>query len=343
MELYATCPAWAEAATPEEYRERVAEVARWSEAAGCRGLLVFTDNTAIDPWSIAQFLIERTERLVPLVAAQPPYLHPYTVARTVGSIGYMYGRQVDLNLVTGGNQKHLHAVGSRLSHDERYDRLVEYGSIIGRLLAATEPVDHAGRYYEMTGAYVFPPLDPALTPRVFLAGTSPACLAAEQALGAVRLSYPRTIDEYGAGGSTLSGGIRVGVIARETSAEAWAVARRTFPPDPFGERMHDVAAQLTESQWHHTLSRDAHAPPDPESVYWLYPFRVYKEFCPYLVGNYEEVGALLARYLDGGVTTIILHVPRDEDDLQHTKIALRCAETMSGARRAGGAGLPGIG
>ncbi|WP_435821193.1 LLM class flavin-dependent oxidoreductase [Micromonospora lupini] len=314
-------------------------MARWTDASGWRGLLVFTDNNAVDPWAVAQFMIERTERMVPLVAAQPPYLHPYTAARTISSIGFMYGRQVDLNLVTGGNRHHLRAVGCRLDHDERYERLIEYATIIRRLLAATEPLDHRGRHYEMTGAYVNPPLPPELAPRMFVAGSSPACQGAEQALGAVRLTYPQTIAQYDPGGSALLGcGIRVGIIARETSEAAWTVAHRRYPADPLGERVHDVAARITQSQWHHRLSSEAHRPHEVDAVYWLYPFRAYKEFCPYLVGSYAEVGELLARYLELGVSTIILDVPHGEDDVHHTQIALGLAEAMITTRWRGPAG-----
>ena len=50
------------------YRQNVIDVARWSEEAGCRGILVYTDNSLVDPWLVAQIIIENTERLSPLVA-----------------------------------------------------------------------------------------------------------------------------------------------------------------------------------------------------------------------------------------------------------------------------------
>ncbi|MDP9308759.1 MAG: LLM class flavin-dependent oxidoreductase, partial [Actinomycetota bacterium] len=65
------------------YLAQVVEVARWSERAGCRGMLIYTDNAIVDPWLVAQLVIENTERLCPLVAVQPLYLHPYTVAKMV--------------------------------------------------------------------------------------------------------------------------------------------------------------------------------------------------------------------------------------------------------------------
>src|SRR2546430_4749483 len=33
---------------------------RWSEDAGCRGILVYTDNRLVDPWLVAQLIVENT-------------------------------------------------------------------------------------------------------------------------------------------------------------------------------------------------------------------------------------------------------------------------------------------
>jgi len=45
--------------------------------------LIYTDNGLVDPWLIAQAMITHTERLCPLVAVQPVYMHPYAVAKMV--------------------------------------------------------------------------------------------------------------------------------------------------------------------------------------------------------------------------------------------------------------------
>ena len=43
LELFATCPQSKDVA-PAEYRRRVGEVARWTDRAGYRGILIYTDN-----------------------------------------------------------------------------------------------------------------------------------------------------------------------------------------------------------------------------------------------------------------------------------------------------------
>jgi alkanesulfonate monooxygenase len=44
------------------YRRRVADVAAWSDRAGYRGPLVYTDNQLVDPWLVAEVVIESAAR-----------------------------------------------------------------------------------------------------------------------------------------------------------------------------------------------------------------------------------------------------------------------------------------
>ncbi|MGI5239041.1 LLM class flavin-dependent oxidoreductase [Dactylosporangium sp. CA-139066] len=341
MDVYSTFPPSRSASSPAEFRQRVADIARWVDNSECRGLLVYTDNSVIDPWASAQFMIERTEKLVPLVAAQPAYMHPYTAARMVSTIGFMFGRRVDLNLVSGGNRNDLRAIGCTVEHDARYERLVEYGQVIDRLLTQPDPVTYHGKYYDLNGAVLKPSLPGELAPTTFVAGSSPACAAAARALGVTRLSYPAAIEEYESGQVSLGGcGIRFGIIARETSEKAWAVAHARYPADRMGERMHDYTVRVAASGWHHKLLDDAkrqQEPSTPDSPYWLYPFRSFKDFCPYLVGSYEEVGAMLSRYLRLGVTSLIMGIAQDEDDLHHALSAIGRARSICGVGPGGSA------
>lgn len=72
---------------------------RWSGAAGCQGILVYTDNGIADPWLVAQLIIQSTHALSPLVAVQPVYMSPYAAAEMVATLGHLHGRRVDLNMV----------------------------------------------------------------------------------------------------------------------------------------------------------------------------------------------------------------------------------------------------
>ncbi len=317
LRIFSTCPPSSDSEAGD-YRRKAIEVARWSEAAGCEGILVYTDNRLIDPWLLAQVIVEATAKLSPLVAVQPVYSHPYTVAKVVATFGYLYRRRVYLNMVAGGFKRDLEALDDRTPHDERYSRLIEYTTIILELLKSKAPFTFQGRHYRVEQLKLSPSLDDDLFPGVLVSGSSEAGIEAARLLGGTPVKYPQPAAEEKCAGDVLAGetmGIRVGVIARETEEEAWQEAYRRFPGDRRGEILHGLAMKVSDSEWHRQLSKVAED--EGDGPYWLFPFQSYKTFCPYLVGSYARVAAELARYMDRGARTFILDVPLHPDDLRH--------------------------
>lgn len=326
--IYSTCPQSRDV-DRREYLRRIAETARWSERFGCRGMLVYSDNGLVDPWLVANVVLQHTQELRPLIAVQPIYMHPYAAAKLIATFGHLYGRQVCLNMIAGGFKNDLLALHDTTPHDDRYVRLVEYTTIIQRLLADDEPVTFAGKYYSVSNLKLTPSLDAELLPQILVSGSSEAGLAAAHALNAVPIKYPqRTPDEPQQ--TPVNGvvpGIRVGIIARETSEAAWEVAHQRFPADRKGQIAHQLAMKVSDSQWHQQLSRMAAEDAAQDDPYWLGPFQNYKTFCPYLVGSYEVVGEQLGRYIDLGYRTFILDIPPSEEELEQTSIAFDFART----------------
>ena len=325
IRVFATCPQ-SKDVDRDEYAGRVADVSRWSEEAGCHGILVYTDNGIADPWLVSQLVIESTERLAPLVAVQPVYMHPYAVAKMVASLGFLHGRRIDLNMLAGGFKNDLLALGDDTPHDERYERTTEYTEIVVGLLRGEGPVSLEGRYYTVENLRLTPEVPDELQPDVLMSGSSPAGLSAARKLGATPVKYPKPPGEEerledGAG----EFGVRVGIIARDTTDEAWRVALERFPEDRKGQVTHKLAMQVSDSHWHKQLSerddRDT-ADGDPHP-YWLGPFHNYKTFCPYLVGTHDRVAAELAHYMELGSSTFILDIPPDEEELAHTGVVFR--------------------
>jgi alkanesulfonate monooxygenase len=329
LEVYGTFPL-ARGSTPQRFVAPILDVARWSESAGLRGLLIFTDNDSADPWAAAQYLLERTATLVPLVAVQPLYMHPYTAARLVSSLSSMYGRRLDLNLVAGGYLPHMRALGCTLDHDERYARLTEYGQILLDLLRQKAPLTRRTTYFDVQDARLHPPLPAHLDPTVFVAGTSPAAAATARALGAARLIYPEESHVYAGAGRPLAGcGIRFGIIARDDTRQAWRLAAQRFPTSEALERLRGQHVDHFDAQWHQEIWEQSTVARAFPATYWLYPFRVAREFCPYLVGSHQEVAAVLSRYIELGIDTLILNQARAEDDVFHAMEAIRQAERLA--------------
>ncbi|NJO38770.1 MAG: LLM class flavin-dependent oxidoreductase, partial [Rhizobiales bacterium] len=164
IELFTTCPPSAgpiavEAGSSATYRTKVEAVARWSEAAGCRGILVYTDNRLVDPWLAAQLIVEATATLAPLVAVQPVYMHPYAVAKMVATFAHLHGRKIYLNMVAGGFIRDLEALNDFTPHDPRYDRLVEYSRIVRQLAVNSTSgrgMSHDEIYYKVNNLKLTP-------------------------------------------------------------------------------------------------------------------------------------------------------------------------------------------
>jgi len=209
-------------------------VAEWSDDAGLEGILVYTDNSLLDPWQVSQVILSSTSKLAPLVALQPVYMHPYAAAKMVTTFSYLYNRRIYLNMVAGGFRNDLIALGDRIEHDDRYDRIVEYASIMKCLFDEPGPLTFTGDYFTVKNLAMKPRIPPELVPEVFVSGTSAAGVAAARKIGATSISYPGTPSEETMNRG-MPAGIRIGIIAREDSGEAWRIAHERYPVDRKGQ------------------------------------------------------------------------------------------------------------
>jgi alkanesulfonate monooxygenase len=328
IRLFSTCPPSKQYQDGGDYLRKVKEVAEWSDDAGLEGILVYTDNSLVDPWQVSQVILSSTSNLAPLVALQPVYMHPYTAAKMVTTFSYLYNRRVYLNMVAGGFRLDLTALGDATEHDDRYDRIVEYVSIMKCLFDQPGPLTFTGDYFTVRNLVLKPGIPPALVPEIFVSGTSAAGVAAARKIGATSISYPGIPS-----GETISRGapvgIRIGIIAREESREAWRIAHERYPADRKGEHTHAIVRRVSDSAWYEQLSELGEKPGERSSPYWLTPFMNYKTFCPYLVGSYDEVRCEVSKYIREGFQTFILDVPPSWEELHHTAMVFEGANLVT--------------
>jgi len=334
LEVFCTCPQ-SSMVLREKYVDEVKAVARWSEECGCKGILVYTDNSLVDPWLVSQVILQNTNKLCPLVAVQPAYMHPYAVAKMVSSLAHLYERRIYLNMVAGGFTTDLAALNDTTPHDKRYARLIEYTSIIKQLLGNSGPVTFEGEFYTIRNLKITPSLPAPLLPGVFISGSSEAGLLAAKVLGATAVKYPKPAGEYGQANSQecLDSGVRVGIITRASADEAWRIAHERFPTDKKGQLTHKLAMKVSDSSWHKQLSEVAAQSSIHETPYWLVPFENYKTFCPYLVGDYATVSNELALYVAAGYETFILDIPPNHEELSHTSEVFKQATKKASFRK----------
>ncbi len=316
---------------PRTYWSGVTRTFELSERHGFSGVLIFTGNdTFVEPWVAAQHLLMTTRHLIPLVAVNPLYMHPFTVAKLVSSFAYTYGRPTWLNLVTGAAVSYLTSIGDRSDHDTRYLRLAEYVQVLRRLWAESR-VSLDGGFYKLDKVQLLPRIPAQLAPQLLLSGQSPAAraVAREQGARCMQMLPPSLL----AGLTADVAGIHFGIITRQDEADAWAAAEQRFPASPEAQQMLELAMANTDSQWKRRLLEVATRGEPQAPGYWLEPFRNLHADCPTFVGSHRQVADLLRGLAGAGIDTIVLDLPMHEEEVAETARAIALAGLT--VRRAG--------
>jgi alkanesulfonate monooxygenase len=211
-----------------------AQIARAADELGYAGVLLPTGRSCEDAWVVASTLVSVTNRLRFLVAIRPGIVSPTAAARVAATMDRMSEGRVLINVVTGGDPAEAEGDGVFLTHDERYAVTDEFLHIWRRVLEG-ETVDFVGRHLRVKGAKVlYPPVQKPYPP-LYFGGSSPAAHELAARHMDVYLTWgepPAAVAEKigdmrrraAALGRTLRFGLRLHVIVRETSAEAWRAA-----------------------------------------------------------------------------------------------------------------------
>jgi alkanesulfonate monooxygenase len=299
--------------------DELMRVARFSDRNGFAGILLFAGNdTLVEPWSIAQHIMAHTEKSSPLIAVNPIYMHPFTVAKFVSSIALLYYRKVYLNMITGTATSDLQGLGEQLSHQDRYSRLGEFIHIVRQLLASTRPVTFNGKFYTTNNLQLRPGLPPALMPEFLIAGQSDDAHRVAKQMGCLMMQMLPPNLEEGINGP----GVNFGIFARQERGQARREAKLLFQDRAEKRELLKYTLENTDSVWKRRLNEAGQKDELYKNGYWLLPFLTFQADCPYLVGSYTEIGARLRRFAEMNVSTIILDVVADEQELYHVSKAL---------------------
>lgn len=311
---------------PAEYWRNIEQVGQWCGDYRFTGPLLFTGNdTFVEPWVAAQTVIDRFG-VSPLVAVNPVYMHPFSVAKMISSYAYAFDQQVFLNMVTGTSLSQHEALHDPLDHDEKYDRLLEYIQVI-QLLIEKSPsaISYAGKHYQVSDLALVPPVAESLRPGYFVAGHSDKAMAVKAETGAVgmQMLMPGLVDDV-----KNVQGIHFGLMTRKTEEAAWEAAHSRFPESERGKFILERSMKNTDSVWKKRLKFAADTLDQSENGYWLAPFRSFQADCPYFIGSHEQVRDLVVSLVRAGIEHIILDVPPSEEDFAEVAEAFGQAEEV---------------
>jgi alkanesulfonate monooxygenase len=211
------------------------QLAQAAEINGFEAVLTPTGLWCEDAWLSTAMLIQSTEKLKYLVAFRPGLVSPTLAAQMATTFQWQSQGRLILNVVTGGESSEQQAFGDFLPKEARYARCGEFLDIVRQLWTSEEPVTAVGEHLRVEQAVLARHPDPL--PPVFFGGSSPAA-------GEVAARYADTYLTWGerpeqvkekldwirslavAQGRQLSYGIRLHVISRDTSEQAWSEAQR---------------------------------------------------------------------------------------------------------------------
>lgn len=210
------------------------QIAQAIDDLGFRGALLPTGRSCEDAWVIASSLIASTNRMKFLVALRPGLVSPGIAARMAATFDRLSCGRVLINIVTGGDPAEMAGDGLHLSHDARYRLTDEFLTVWRNMLSDVEE-DFTGEHLQVKGTkLLFPALQKPYPP-LYFGGSSDAAIdiAAKHvdvyltwgeppADVAAKIAVVRDAAEKQ--GRTIRFGIRLHLIVRETTEEAWHAA-----------------------------------------------------------------------------------------------------------------------
>jgi len=296
------------------------QIAQAVDQLGFYAVLLPTGNSCEDSWVIASALMPATERLRFLVAIRPGIMSPIVASRMASTFDRLSGGRLLINVVTGGDPKEAAADGVFLPHDERYAVTAEFLEVWRRVMTGGTH-SFEGKYVHVENAKVYYPALQQPYPPLYFGGSSSAGidLAAKQVDVYLTWGEPpvlvaekiaRVREAAANQGRTLRFGIRLHVIVRETSEEAWNAANdliRYIDRDVVAKAQQGLARYDSEGQ--RRMAELVSNSPETLEVspnLWAGIGLVRSGAGTALVGDPETVAQRMLEYANLGIDSFIL-------------------------------------
>ncbi|MFJ6705254.1 MULTISPECIES: LLM class flavin-dependent oxidoreductase [unclassified Streptomyces] len=296
----------------------LSQIAKAAEDLGFVGALTPTGAWCEDAWLTTAMVSRHTERLKFLVAFRPGFVSPTLAAQMASTFQRQSGGRLLLNVVTGGESHEQRAYGDFLDKDARYRRTGEFLDIV-RQLWEGKTVDLEGEHLRVEDAKLARVPEPV--PEVYFGGSSPAAGRVAARSVDVYLTWgepPAQVAEKIAWirglaaeqGRTLRFGIRLHVITRDTSEQAWAEANRLLDGfDPETVRSVQTGLARSESAGQQRMLALHGGRRDALEIHpnlWAGIGLVRGGAGTALVGSHEEVAARIKEYAALGIDEFVL-------------------------------------
>ncbi len=310
------------------------QIATALDELGFEAALLPTGNLCEDAWVVASSLMPATRRLKFLVAVRPTITSATLAARMTATFDRFSEGRLLINVVAGGDPAEAAADGVLISHDERYEMTDEFLTVWKQVLSG-DKTTYSGKYLRVQEAQVYFPAVQKPHPPLYLGGSSDAAIDVAGKHVNFYLTWgepPAQVAEKIARvraaaalqGRTVRFGIRLHVIVRETSAEAWAAASaliRHVDRDAVSrarERFHRMDSEGQRRQDALLEQPDLEVSPN----LWTGIGLLRRGAATALVGDAATVAQRMHEYAELGIETFIL------SGYPHLEEAYRVAELL---------------
>jgi alkanesulfonate monooxygenase len=297
------------------------ELARAHEDAGFDRVLVAHSSASPDGFTVADQVLSRTQRLGVLLAHRPGFVAPTYAARKFATLDAFHPGRVALHVITGGDDADQARDGDLTDKVTRYRRTDEFLDVLRLEWTSATPFDYAGEFYHVEGGLsgVRPPL-----------GRIPVYFGGASA-DAIRVGGKHA-DVYAFWGEPLAG-------IQERIGQVQAAARRPYGRDPrFSVSLRPIPAATETQAWErageileltkerargarkffnldHSQQHGSQRLLEFAAQGDVHDERLWTPIAKVtgaagnstaLVGSYEQVAQALLRYIDLGVSTLLI-------------------------------------
>ena len=208
-------------------------IAQAHDRSGFDRVLIGYGAVGPEGWAVAAHVLHVTSSLGVLVAHRPGFVQPALLARQAATLDHLSGGgRIAIHFITGGDEADQRREGDFVAHDERYRRTREVMLLVRQMWSAREPFNHDGDFYQYENAFTsVKPVAPGGIPLYFAGASNPAIeVGAEQAdcyafwgepLAAVQsrmADVDAAAERYG---RSVRYSLSLRPIIADTEAEAW--------------------------------------------------------------------------------------------------------------------------
>jgi alkanesulfonate monooxygenase len=295
----------------DDFYNGVKEFIIKSDDYGYAGILLPESNSAIlNPWFFANQIFHLSEHLIPFIAINPVYTHPFFVAKYIFNMSFFSKRPMYLNYITGTALFDSPNLGDTQKHNSKYDRLQEYIQIVNGLLEEPKPLNYHGQFYDIQNLSLPQTLHKNARPHSYVAGSSASSLSVIKTTASSRLSMAMSLADFAVlnENRTYDLGFHLGIISRESDEEAADVLLSFCPDDKLKKSIQYMSTVKSKIIWKKELLEKSVQLTD-DDVYNLIPFTNGYSDVPYLVGNYVNVARYIYEYLNLGLGLLVIEIP----------------------------------